>query len=400
MGPQSSGKSTIAKIISYCTWVEKDVATSQSLKAYLDNKNYFVDRLESFYKLNGYFKNPDRSIFYQSDVVEIAYSADDFSIKWRNRYAYQRSKISYIPSERNMIILPEVKKVTFDSTNIRSFMFDWFDEKKSYPKEKALPILDLGLAYYYDKDADEDHILHTRNGASYDILLSSASSGLQAITPLVVTVDFLTGWFYKQDESLSFEVLEEKIRKTNQILREELLVKKYFGNDAEADSEKISAISEKISAGDAHALELLKAYDKVRKMLFSTHNTQLIIEEPEQNLFPEAQRNLAYYLLDKISSEAREHTLTITTHSPYILYALNNCMLGGLVGKKMKAPDREKLKCKNSFINPRAASIYELHDGVLKSIQQDDGLISANYFDAKMKELMDDFYVMLNYYEE
>ena len=47
MGPQSSGKSTIAKIISYCTWVEMDVATSQSLKEY-DGTTRFKDELESF----------------------------------------------------------------------------------------------------------------------------------------------------------------------------------------------------------------------------------------------------------------------------------------------------------------------------------------------------------------
>ena len=41
MGPQSSGKSTIAKIISFCTWVEKDVATNQSLSIYQENKKYF-----------------------------------------------------------------------------------------------------------------------------------------------------------------------------------------------------------------------------------------------------------------------------------------------------------------------------------------------------------------------
>ena len=51
MGPQSSGKSTIAKIISFCTWVEKDVATNQSLSEYKENKTYFRERLESFHKI-------------------------------------------------------------------------------------------------------------------------------------------------------------------------------------------------------------------------------------------------------------------------------------------------------------------------------------------------------------
>ena len=39
MGPQSSGKSTIAKIISYCTWVEKDVATGQPLSYYTHSQH-------------------------------------------------------------------------------------------------------------------------------------------------------------------------------------------------------------------------------------------------------------------------------------------------------------------------------------------------------------------------
>jgi predicted ATPase len=71
MGPQSSGKSTIAKLISYCTWVEKDVATSQSLKMYQENKNHFVNRLEDFHKLNGYFRHENRYISYKSDIIEI-----------------------------------------------------------------------------------------------------------------------------------------------------------------------------------------------------------------------------------------------------------------------------------------------------------------------------------------
>lgn len=51
MGPQSSGKSTIAKIISFCTWVEKDVAIRQFLSEYQENKTYFRERLESFHKI-------------------------------------------------------------------------------------------------------------------------------------------------------------------------------------------------------------------------------------------------------------------------------------------------------------------------------------------------------------
>ena len=79
MGPQSSGKSTIAKIISFCMWVEKDVATGQSLSEYQENKTYFRERLESFHKIKGYF-NSDSYIHYKSEVIEIIWENEKCSI--------------------------------------------------------------------------------------------------------------------------------------------------------------------------------------------------------------------------------------------------------------------------------------------------------------------------------
>jgi predicted ATPase len=78
-------------------------------------------------------------------------------------------------------------------------------------------------------------------------------------------------------------------------------------------------------------LKLIDKLNNIETNLFTTQNSQFIIEEPELNLFPETQRDLVYYLLEKCSDQAREHRMTITTHSPYILYALNNCMMAGLV---------------------------------------------------------------------
>lgn len=158
MGPQSSGKSTIAKIISFCTWVEKDVATNQSLSIYQENKIYFRERLESFHKIKGYF-NPNSYIHYRSEVVDILWENEECSISWVNKYAYKRSKIAYIPSERNMVILPEARKSEFGNTNIRSFLFDWFEARKKYSNENNLSVLNLGVNYYYIEGSEEDHII-------------------------------------------------------------------------------------------------------------------------------------------------------------------------------------------------------------------------------------------------
>ena len=117
------------------------------------------------------------------------------------------------------------------------------------------------------------------------------------------------------------------------------------------------------------------------------------------NLFPEAQRDLTYYLLNKCVKKGRKgNRLTITTHSHYILYALNNCMMAGLVYDKMDDGLKERLKCGAFRVDPSYISIYEIREGVVKRIQKEDGLIQDNYLDQQMGKLMDDFYLMLNYY--
>ena len=396
MGPQSSGKSTIAKILSFCTWVEKDVATSQSLSGYNENKQYFKEHLESFHKMKGYF-GPTSYIHYRSDVVDIKWENEECLISWVDRYAYKRSKIAYIPSERNMVILPEARKSEFGNTNIRSFLFDWFEARKRYSSGNGLSVLNLGINYYYIEGKEEDRIKGYDNGHEYDILLSNASSGLQSITPLVAMIEYLTKWIYNED-NISFDQ-DERRQNVNRFVSRELVIKPYCRKESFSEDEYVAAVKSfniKLHEKDSEAVRYFKKYKKISEQLFRTHSSQFIIEEPEQNLFPETQRDLVYYLLQECFNKDGNR-LTLTTHSPYVLYALNNCMMAWLTNDKIN--EKESLKCLHARIDPLSVSIYEIRDGyVHRTIQENDGLVSDNYFDQKMKELMDDFYLMLNHY--
>jgi predicted ATPase len=397
MGPQSSGKSTIAKIISYCTWVEKDVATSQSLSEYQKNNDYFKERLESYHKLKGYFCT-DSFIEYKSNVIELQYCLGKLTISWGNRYAYLRSKISYIPSERNMILLPEIEKVEFPKNNIRSFLFDWFDARKNYSKENNLPILGLGVDFYYNESNQENHISGKED---YDLLLSNASSGLQSITPLIAMVEYLSVWIFNKEENISFEQ-KQKQQNTIKILNQEKL---YKSDSEQEKQEKSLKYIAQLMKEDKDAIQATDEIIQIMHGLFDTHNSQFIIEEPEQNLFPETQRDLVYHLLEKCLNK-EGNRLTITTHSPYVLYALNNCMLGGLVNNQLQGKEKEEflnnnLLSKQSWINPQFVSVWEINDdGTIRSIQDKDNIIAENYFDIKMTELTDEYYQILNYYQD
>jgi len=230
-------------------------------------------------------------------------------------------------------------------------------------------------------------------------LLSQASSGLQSITPLIAMIDYLTNNIYSKEQNLSYELDEVKMEVTQKLISE-IMIKPLHKKDFLDKEKKRNAIKElnkKISEKDEKVMRLFEEFKTVRDGLFKTHSTNIILEEPEQNLFPSTQKSLIYFLLNAINKN-HDHCLTLTTHSPYVLYAINNCIMASITKEKVSDKEIKDLLCIGSQIDPKLISIYEIKDGKTKIIQQDDGLIGENFFDIKMKEVMDEFYTMLNHY--
>lgn len=392
MGPQSSGKSTINKIACYCSWVEKKVSLDKSFDFFLKDKT-FITELVRFHKLKGYIKS-DSYIEYESKVVKFTY---DHSLgipvmEWKDSNAFKRTKISYIPSERNIVaVVPNWMEVKLVDNNTRSFMIDWSTARNAYQKDKPFDILNLGVKYYYDDSVDKDFVIINDNTT---IELTNTSSGLQSIIPLVILIDYLTNWIYSNEVPNSVENINKKEIIINTVIKD------YINSnlpEAKDSSEFFKILyytlinrNDISSSGFEPLVVSIENYSR-------NHWTNLFIEEPEQNLFPSSQRDLMYYLLKQVKAN-EDHRLLLTTHSPYILYALNNCMMGYLVKDNMPEEDRDALSCVDSFIDPKLVSIYEIKEGNLICIQESDGLISDNYFDSNMKAIMNDFYKMLNYY--
>ena len=392
MGPQSSGKSTINKIACYCSWVEKKVSLDKSFDFFLKDKT-FITELVRFHKLKGYIKS-DSYIEYESKVVKFTY---DHSLgipvmEWKDSNAFKRIKISYIPSERNIVaVVPNWMEVKLVDNNTRSFMIDWSTARNAYQKDKPFDILNLGVKYYYDDSVDKDFVIINDNTT---LELTYTSSGLQSIIPLVILIDYLTNWIYSNEVPNSVENINKKEIIINTVIKD------YINSnlpEAKDSSEFFKILyytlinrNDISSSGFEPLVVSIENYSR-------NHWTNLFIEEPEQNLFPSSQRDLMYYLLKQVKAN-EDHRLLLTTHSPYILYALNNCMMGYLIKDNMPEEDRDALSCVDSFIDPKLVSIYEIKEGNLICIQESDGLISDNYFDSNMKAIMNDFYKMLNYY--
>ncbi len=385
MGPQSSGKSTIAKIISYCQWVEKRYILDGEFK-------YDVsEQLLDFHRLSeNYFS--EKSFFeYESNFIKISYKGIKLkqSIrKKKNNIKYEKSKNIYIPSERNFVsAIPNLSKYNETNDNIMSFVYDWYSAKRKFTKNNSLPILNLGVNFYNNEEKDLDVLVLTKN--KKEIQLRESSSGLQSVTPLILIIEYLTNNFYSENTSNSVNELDT----LKHILSKNLL--DIIDTNKLLDIKNNKENPNKIELSKIEFSKLLNLI----KLRTSYYNSNFIIEEPEQNLFPETQRDFIYYIFNKFKSD-RNHSLTLTTHSPYILYAINNCLMGDLISKNLSDKERNEFQSKDSWISAKLVNIFEIDkdNGTIKSIKDDDtGTVNKHYFNRIMNSIMDEYYEMLNF---
>ena len=189
IGSQSSGKSCVLKTACYCTWVEKRIQLTQTADFFAKDNN-FLNELERFHKLKGYIK-ADTFISYESEFMSFSYdnTTKTFTFNWKEgRWNYRRSKVTYIPAERNLVAaIPNWFQVKFNDDNIRDFMADWETARQATTND--LTVLNLGVSYHYDVNSKSDKV-QVADGVTLDF--TNTSSGLQSVIPLFVHLSFIT----------------------------------------------------------------------------------------------------------------------------------------------------------------------------------------------------------------
>lgn len=423
MGPQSSGKSTIAKIISFCSWYEKNTILGTR-----PNINFYKELLEFHNLEDGYFSK-ESYIEYDSSNCRIVFCGTNTDTVFVDNKVgpdniFRNEKIEYIPAERNIVSIPGIGQYTESKNNILNFLYDWFRAKRSKKEDNKyqLPLSSLNnVSYYYVQDEDLDRLV-LEDGK--EIRLQHASSGLMSVTPLIMVFNYVINEIFLENRTQSpFEIINIENKLDQLDLEFQPEIKKIIQQNSEI-KQKISNTKERVakilSRRDAIPEEMMGEIDKMSKGLSTIEGltnvsqneliktigydanyclSKIIIEEPELNLFPKAQQELVYYMLEELVREKKDHQLVITTHSPYILFALNNCMMGGLINKNITTKERKSFSSYKSWINPQRVSIYEIHDGKLINIQDEDGIIEDNYLNQAYKDNSSEYMSLLNYYD-
>lgn len=367
IGNQGSGKSTVAKLISTLTWLEKAINRGD-----VDWKKLSHHIFKSFFKyqrIQNYFRD-DTVIEYEGDSAIIRYNrkldwpevsfirSTNFSLPG---IKYNVPKIMYVPAERNFL---SAVKNAYGIKNLPDTLYTFAEELRKGQLELNGKLLQLPISklnYKYNNDSETSYIV----GDSFEIDLLESSSGFQSFVPLYLVTKFLTDELQKGENVLREQLsVEQSVRRNKEIM--DVLYDNNF-----TESEK----SMKVSEIDSKYL-----------------NTCFIniVEEPEQNLFPTSQKQMLFSLLG-FNNLRQGNKLVMTTHSPYLINYLTLAVKADILKEKVKT-DKSKIKLQKivpstSTVSPNDYAIYQLDEekGIIERLETYNNLPSD---ENKLNEML------------
>lgn len=371
IGNQGSGKSTVAKLYSTLSWIEKALVRGDFTPAYAMKYNRFKKQHLAYQNLSNYV-NDESYIEYIGNAYHLIYEKSQFVIKkLKEDKSYSFPKIMYVPAERNFVSSVDrpdlVKRLPLP---LYTFMDEYEDAKQNIGQGLKLPISNTTIEY---KKQSKKAIL---KGDGYEIDLLEASSGFQSLVPLFLVTRHLSEIVKSKGsvtrKNISLEE-EERIRK----MVSQLLAKDSISDDV------FKAVLEKISS-------------KFRYESFVN-----VVEEPEQNLFPTSQKNVLFDLF-KYKNQSKQNKLIITTHSPYIINFLTLAVKAFQMIKLNLSDELKKrieeIVPKDSIISGNEVNLYQLEEstGAIVKLQDYKGLPSdENSLNNLLEEFNNDFVQLL-----
>ena len=362
IGNQGSGKSTVAKLISTFTWIEKALVRGDYNKKWFERKNKLKNQYLNYHRLENYFKvnGAEKTVIeYEGDAFSIVFENGSLVISEVQNKEYPLPQIMYVPAERNFITYVKTpKELKLSSESLKEFLTEFDNAKNEMKGFESLHINNVGVEY--------DRLNDTLNlkGEGYKVKLTEASSGFQSLVPLYLVSSYLANSVKKQSETNKETMSSEELQRFKKGVED------IWNNNSLTDEQKRVALSVLSS--------------KFNKTAFIN-----IVEEPEQNLFPTSQWQMLQSLL-KCNSMNKGNKLIITTHSPYIINYLSIAIQGEYLEREIKKsvnkdvllPKLYSLIPKESLISASNVAVYQLDekDGSVKKLETIDGIPSDKNF--------------------
>ena len=347
IGKQSSGKSTLMKILCFCQWLEKKIMTGNDKELIYNYTHYnrFLRELKQFHRFPDDYFVSQSEIVYIGESLKIALNGDKKNVQiLRNNefnHIRQNTKLCYIPSERNLVSAIKNIDRAYKSNDydvLFNHIFEWSEAHEYYTEEHPIDLSIVGnMNYYYDPTLGDIVYLKDKQKKISPFYVSS---GVQSVLPIIVMAQYFTGPIFTNIVNLS--------RNDITVLLDQL------SRSAKDNPKEFKAILNKVA------------------LIYNYQNTKLFIEEPEQNLFPESQQALINFIVERINvataQTGKPSSVTITTHSPYVITAFN-VLLKAAFAKEKNAGETYKIVPKNAIIPFEDLCAYYIDErGVLSNI--------------------------------
>lgn len=367
IGNQGTGKSTIAKLISTFTWIEKALVRGDYDKKWFEKKNVLKNKYLTYHRLENYLKYSDNpEIEYKGDYYYFKYWDNSLVIEELKDSHYSLPQIMYVPAERNFLAyVKSPKEIKLSSDSLKEFLTEFDNAKATIKGTLKLPI-NKNVNIEYDKRHDIVNI----KGDNYKVKLTDASSGFQSLVPL-----YLVSWFLSAS------------------------VKEFTDSSSSMSSQELGRYkrtAEAILTNNALTEEQKRVSLSVLSSRFNKTAFVNIVEEPEQNLFPLSQWQILKSLLE-FNNLNMENKLIMTTHSPYVINFLSLVIQAQYLKAQIdKSGKNEELLSKldavipiKSIVRSDDVAIYQLDDeeGTIKQLSTYEGIPSdENYLNQLLKK--------------
>lgn len=367
VGPQGAGKSTIAKLYSMFTWLEKKLIRGMVEIKQIEKSAYFKQNLCGYHRLTSYFKSSSEILF-EGQHYNFHYKDNKFKIfKRPEEYNIEVYKVMYIPSERNALCaLDNLAGLKSIPESLLTFK-DEYDLAQKELSGIKLPI--NNVKFKFNKQYNRSYL----EGEGYKINISDASSGFQAAVPMLLVSKYLT------------ELVETNVRRNN---GSGLSVE-----ESDRLKKEVNLIMNDSSLSTTVKKQALSSISK----RFGYSGFVNIVEEPEQNLYPSSQRVALYELLC-LSKVIEGNKLIITTHSPYLIDYVTLAIKAAEIIEKGLAPDLvSPIVPVESVIAATDVNIYQLSEGGISLLAMKDGIPSdSNDLNFALEETNSQFDALLD----
>jgi AAA15 family ATPase/GTPase len=394
IGAQAQGKSVIAKLVYFFKNYFSEIFI-ESIKKFETKRDIEKKCLIQFEKIFPRYSwaNQEFSIFYKNGDYHISIIRTNID----NKYVF---KLNYCKELTDFH-----KRIKNRYKSILDYNNAWIEQEN----EKMMPVTRKD-AFFYEK------IFEEINNSAFNSILNDPifiPEGRSFFTNLQRNIfSFLAndidinpfikefGHYYEQSKrfyemnKINFirrhDESNETINKIDKLVSD-IVVGEYIYEDEQdwiLNKGKRTNLAN-ASSGQQESLPMLLIL-KIQSPMRKDYTTTFFIEEPEAHLFPTSQKQIISLIATIYN--AFEHSFFITTHSPYILTAINNLVAGQDAydkanGDKDKLKRLEKFLPKDELIRLEDVSAYTLNKGKLESIiDMENRLIGANLLDAVSDE--------------